>query len=68
MDYVSMTYTTPIRDAAAMGVVKPHKQETQEEKGGASGRGKVSRSQQSSLRVVTSEEKVQVNVSETSDS
>ena len=64
MDYISMIYTAPIRDAAAAkDVVKPHKQETKEEKGGASGRGKVSRALQSSLNVVTSEEKTQVTVS-----
>ena len=67
MDYVSMIYTAPIRDAAAAkDVVKPHKQETKEEKGGASGRGKISRALQSSLKVVTSEEKVQVTVSNSS--
>ena len=65
MDYVSMIYTAPIRDAAAapQDVVKPHKQETKEEKGGASGRGKVSRALQSSLNVVTSEDSTQINVS-----
>ena len=64
IDYISMIYTAPIRDAAAAkDVVKPHKQETKEEKGGASGRGKVSRALQSSLKVVTSEDKVQVTVS-----
>ena len=64
IDYSSLTYATPIRDAAAMGVVKPHKQESkEEEKGGVSGRGKVSRAVQNSVKVVTSEEKVQVNVS-----
>ena len=64
IDYVSMIYTAPIRDAAAAkDVVKPHKQETKEEKGGASGRGKVSRALQSSLKVVTSEDQVQVTVS-----
>ena len=62
MDYVSMIYAAPIRDAAA-DVVKPHKQETKEEKGGAGGRGKVSRAIQSSLNVVTSEDNTQVNVS-----
>ena len=62
MDYKKMIYAAPIRDAAAEGVVKPHMQETKEEKGGTSGRGKVSRALQSSLNVVTSEDKVQVNV------
>ena len=58
MDYVSMIYAAPIRDAAAapQDVVK-------EEKGGASGRGKVSRVLQSSLNVVTSEDNTQINVS-----
>ena len=65
MDYISKIYVAPIRDAAAaMDVVKPHKQEAKEEKGGASGRGKVSRALQSSLKVVTNEEKVQVTVSD----
>ena len=64
IDYGSLTYATPIRDAAAMGVVKPHKQESkEEEKGGVSGRGKVSRAVQSSVKVVTSETQVQVHVS-----
>ena len=63
MDYISMIYAAPIRDAAAPDVVKPHKQETKEEKGGSSGRGKVSRAVQTSLRVVTNEDKVQVTVS-----
>lgn len=64
MDYVSLIYTAPIRDAAAAkDAMKPHKQETKEEKGGASGRGKVSRALQSSLKVVTTEDKVQVTVS-----
>lgn len=64
MDYVSMIYVAPIRDASVEGMVKPHKQETKEEKGGADGRGKVSRSKQTSLKVVTSEDGVQVNVSD----
>ena len=65
MDYVSMIYAAPIRDAAAapQDVVKPHKQETKEEKGGASGRSKVSRALQSSLNVLTSEDNTQINVS-----
>ena len=67
MDYISMIYTAPIRDAAATGdIVKPHKQEAKEEKSGASGRGKVSRARHSSLKVVTSEDKVQVTVSNSS--
>jgi hypothetical protein len=65
MDYISMIYAAPIRDAAVApkDVVKPHQQETKEERGGASGRGKVSRALQSSLNVVTSEDNAQVNVS-----
>ena len=62
MDYGSLTYAAPIRDASALGVVKPHKQESKEEKGGASGRGKVSRAVQSSVKVVTREDKLQVKV------
>lgn len=63
MDYKSMIYTTPIRDAAAEGVVKPHMQETKQEKSGASGRSKVSRALQSSLNVITSKDTVEVSVS-----
>lgn len=63
MDYKSMIYVAPIRDAAAEGVVKPHMQETKEEKGGVSRRSKVNRALQSSLNVVTSEDKVEVSVS-----
>ena len=65
MDYKSMIYTAPIRDAAAESVVKPHMQETkqEQEKGGASGRSKVSRALQSSLNVITSKDTVEVSVS-----
>ena len=63
MDYSSMTYTTPIRDAVTEGKLKPHQQLEAQEEGGTSQRAKVSRSTGSMVKVVTAEEERHVNVS-----
>ncbi len=58
MDYSSKTYTAPVRDASAETRQKPHQQVEE-----ASQRAKVSRSTSSTTKVVTKEEKTQVEVS-----
>ena len=62
MDYVSKTYSDPVRDAATAGKLKPHQQPA-EEGGGEGQRAKVSRSSSTIAKVITTEEKKRVDVS-----
>ena len=61
VDYVTKTYSASTRDPT---LVKPHKQQSSEGVGGATGgkRGVVSRSVTAAPKVVTKEEKVKVTV------
>lgn len=63
MDYLSKTYTDPVRDAAAGGKLKPHQQQA-EEGGEDTQRAKVSRTSSVVAKVATKEEKTEVDVSD----
>lgn len=57
MDYVSKTYSDPIRDAASEGKLKPHQQQAEEGGGGRdTQRAKVSRTSSTTARVASKDD------------